>query len=146
MENPRILLADDQREMIQAVAGLLEGAFKIVATVENGEQLISADAHYQPEVIVLDISMPVLNGIEAAFRLKKSGSKAKMIFLTVHDDRDFVDAAFSAGALGYVLKERMASDLIPAIRETLRDHAFVSPTVETRAVGRPPELLPNFES
>ena len=73
--------------------------------VEKGEQLIRADARHQPDVIVLDISMSVLNGIEAALRLKESGSKAKIIFLTVHEDRDLIEAAFFARGLGYVLKQ-----------------------------------------
>lgn len=135
MENQRILLADDQQEMIEAVTGLLQGTFRIVAAVEDGEQLIRADARYHPDVIVVDISMPVLNGIEAALRLKESGSKAKVIFLTIHDDRDFVEAAFSAGALGYVLKQRLAIDLVPAINEILRNHVFVSPTLGTRTLS-----------
>jgi len=145
MENPRILLADDQWQMIKAVTALLQGTFEIVAAVENGEQLIAADARHQPDIIVLDISMPVLNGIEAALRLKGSGSKAKVIFLTVHEDPDFVEAAFSAGALGYVLKQRLATDLVPAIREILQNHVFVSPSVAIRAVSSSPHLLLQLE-
>jgi DNA-binding NarL/FixJ family response regulator len=139
MEYPRILLADDQQKIIEAVVQLLRGRYDIIGAVENGEQLVEAEARLDPDLIVLDISMPVLNGIEAAFRLKESASMAKLIFLTVHEDRDFVEAAFSAGALGYVLKHRLATDLLPAIREVLRNRVFVSPTVEiepTVAIGR----------
>jgi DNA-binding NarL/FixJ family response regulator len=78
---------------------------------------------------VLDISMPVLNGIEAACRLKESGSRAKVVFLTVHEDPVLVEAALSAGARGYVLKQRLATDLIPSIRQVLDDFIFVSAPV-----------------
>ena len=124
---PRILLADDHPEMLKKVAQLLEGDFEVVAAVENGERLIEAAINLDPDLIVLDISMPVLNGIEAACRLKESASRAKVIFLTMHEDPGFVTAAFSAGALAYVLKARLVTDLIPAIREVLQGHVFASP-------------------
>jgi DNA-binding NarL/FixJ family response regulator len=123
----RILLADDHPEMLEKVAQLLEDDFEVVAAVENGERLIETAINLDPDLIVLDISMPVLNGIEAACRLKESASRAKVIFLTMHEDPDFVTAAFSAGALGYVLKARLVTDLIPAIREVLQGHVFASP-------------------
>jgi DNA-binding NarL/FixJ family response regulator len=126
---PRIVLADDHPEMLEKVAQLLEGDFEVVAAVENGERLIEAALNLDPDLIVLDISMPVLNGIEAACRLKESASRAKVIFLTVHEDPEFVAAAVSAGAVGYVLKPRVVTDLIPAIREALQGHLFASPQV-----------------
>jgi DNA-binding NarL/FixJ family response regulator len=124
---PRVLLADDYPKMLEQVAQLLEGKSEIVGTVENGEQLIEAAFNLDPDLIVLDISMPVLNGIEAAHQLKNSGSRAKVIFLTMHEDDAFVTAAVLAGALGYVLKRRISIDLIPAIREVLQGHVFTSP-------------------
>jgi DNA-binding NarL/FixJ family response regulator len=127
MQCPRLLLADDHPELLEQVAQLLRGEGEIVATVENGEQVIKAAHHLDPDLIVLDISMPVLNGIEAAHHLKSIGSRAKVIFLTMHEDDAFVSAAFVAGALGYVLKHRVAIDLIPAVREVLQGHAFASP-------------------
>jgi DNA-binding NarL/FixJ family response regulator len=126
---PRILLADDHPEIIEKVIRLLDPDFEVVAAVENGEQVIEAAINLDPDLIVLDISMPVLNGIEAACHLKESASRAKMIFLTVHEDRGFVNAAVSAGAAGYVLKTRLVLDLIPAIREVLQGHEFASPPV-----------------
>jgi DNA-binding NarL/FixJ family response regulator len=120
----RILLADDQPEMLEAVRRLLEDEFDIVAAVENGEDAIKAVESLNPDILVLDISMPVLNGLEAASRLQSSASGAKVIFLTVHEDIDFVEAAFLAGALGYVLKGRLTIELIPAIREALQGHVF----------------------
>jgi len=130
MNYPRILLADDQQGMIEAVTQLLKGNFKIIGAVKNGEQLIEAETRLDPDLIVLDISMPVMNGIQAALRLRESASRAKLIFLTVHEDPDFVEAAFAAGARGYVLKHCMANDLLPAIRTVLQDQIFVSPTLE----------------
>jgi DNA-binding NarL/FixJ family response regulator len=126
---PRILLADDHYEMREKVAQLLEGGFEIQAAVENGRQLIEAALSLDPDLIVMDISMPVLNGIAAACYLKESASRAKVIFLTVYEDPAFVVAAISAGAQGYVLKNRIFVDLIPAIRKVLRGHVFSSQPV-----------------
>jgi DNA-binding NarL/FixJ family response regulator len=123
------LLADDQREILETVARLLEDEFDIVATVANGVRAIEAAVRLAPDLIVLDISMPVLNGMEAAFQLKELGSRAKVVFLTVHEDPVLIEAALSVGARGYVLKQRLATDLIPAIRQVLDDLIFVSASV-----------------
>ena len=125
---PRILLADDRHEMLREISELLESEFEIVAALQTGG-LIEAALHLDPDLIVLDISMPIVNGITAACHLRKSASRAKVIFLTVHEDPAFVAAAVSAGALGYVLKYRVSIDLIPAVREVLQGHAFASPSV-----------------
>jgi DNA-binding NarL/FixJ family response regulator len=125
----RILLADDQQEMLEAVARLLEDEFDVIAAVTTGERVIEAALRLAPDLLVLDISMPVLNGIEAAACLKESGSRAKVIFLTVNADPDIVEMALSIGALGYVLKPHLAADLIPAIRQVLQDRVFVSPAM-----------------
>jgi len=120
------LLADDQREILETVERLLEDEFDVIAAVSNGLRAIEAAGRLAPDLIVLDISMPVLNGIEAASQLKESGSRAKVIFLTVHEDPVLVEAALSFGVRGYVLKQRLATDLIPAIRQVLDDLIFVS--------------------
>lgn len=104
----------------------LEREFEILGAVENGHALLEAAARLKPDVCLLDISMPVLNGIETATRLKQSGSTAKVVFLTIHEDPDFVQAALEAGALGYVVKRRMMSDLRPALKEALAGRIFVS--------------------
>jgi DNA-binding NarL/FixJ family response regulator len=127
MEFPRVLLADDHPKMLEQIAQLLACESEIVGAVENGEQLIAAALILDPDVIVLDISMPVLNGIEAARHLQNSRSRAKVIFLTMLEDEAFVAAAVLVGALGYVLKHRISIDLIPAIRKVLQDQVFVSP-------------------
>jgi DNA-binding NarL/FixJ family response regulator len=109
------------------VAGLLEPAFEIIASVSNGRSLIDKALQLEPDVIVTDISMPILNGIEAALQLKNLGCASRIVFLSVHSSSDFVRACLSVGALGYVVKPRMATDLDHAIRETLAGRVFVSP-------------------
>jgi DNA-binding NarL/FixJ family response regulator len=128
---PRGLLADDHFEMLEQVTRLLEGVIEIVETVENGQKLVEAALEMDPDLIVLDISMPVLNGIEAARYLKNSGSQAKLIFLTMYEDHDFLVATRLAGALGYVLKHRISTDLIPAVRDVLQGREFASPPLYT---------------
>src|SRR5262249_61999449 len=92
----------------------------------DGEQLVSASMKLAPDVVIVDISMPVLNGIEAAEKLSRMGITAKVIFLTVHADADFVRACLEAGAAGYVVKSHVAVDLVPAIRQALAGKIFVS--------------------
>jgi DNA-binding NarL/FixJ family response regulator len=126
MESPRVLLADDLPEMLERVTLLLRDCFQIVASVQNGEDAIKAATTLNPDLLVLDIQMPFRNGIQVASHLRDSGCKAKVVFLTVYEDLDYVEAAWSAGALGYVLKSRIATDLLPAIQEVLEGRRFVS--------------------
>ena len=128
MGRARILLADDHKEMRDRVVRLLEAEFDVMGAVEDGGALLEAASKIKPDVCVIDISMPVLSGIEAAAQLKKNGSTAKVIFLTVHDDPDFVQAALETGALGYVVKSRMASDLRAAIKGAMAGRLFISPS------------------
>ncbi len=125
----RVLLADDHAEILTRTRNALAGEFEIVGSVANGVDLIKAAAQFDPDVVVLDITMPGLDGIEAARRLKDSGCRAKLVFLTVHEDPDYVRAALQAGGAAYVIKARLASDLITAIHEALAEHRFVSPTL-----------------
>jgi DNA-binding NarL/FixJ family response regulator len=124
----RILLADDHKEMRDRVVRMLESEFDVLGAVEDGGALLEAALKIKPDVCVIDISMPILSGIEAAARLRESGSTAKVIFLTVHDDADFVQAALETGALGYVVKSRMASDLCAAIKRAIAGRLFISPS------------------
>jgi DNA-binding NarL/FixJ family response regulator len=126
---PRVFLADDQEQMRRTVAQVLEGEFQIVGTAENGAGVLDLTPDLSPDVLVLDISMPVVTGIEAALRLRQAGSTIKVIFLTVHDDLDFVEAAMAVGALGYVLKQSLATDLVPAIWKVLEGSIFISPSL-----------------
>ncbi len=123
----RVLLADDHRGLLELIQGLLEPSFDVVGAVGDGESLIEAAGKLQPDVIVTDISMPKLNGIEAANRLRESGSPSKVVFLTVHADPDFVQAALKAGAVAYVSKFRIRTDFLVAIKEALEGRIFVSP-------------------
>lgn len=122
----RVLLADDLPEMLERATQLLRNDFDIVARAQNGQEALDGAVSLNPDLLVLDISMPILNGIEVASRLRESGCQAKVIFLTVHEDRDYVEAAFSVGALGYVLKSHIALDLISAVREVQQGHRFIS--------------------
>lgn len=122
-----VLLADDHPGFPHLVEGMLEPAFEIIGSVINGRSLIDTAMKLHPDVIVTDISMPILNGIEAAVQLKKSGCASKIVFLSAHSDPDFVRACLSTGALGYVIKPRMATELVHAIQEALAGRVFVSP-------------------
>lgn len=123
----RVLLADDSPSMLQAARRILEPEFEVVGTVDDGQAVLEATKSLNPDVLVLDISMGVMSGLEAARLLRRIGSTAKIVFLTVHNDQDFVEEAFSAGAVGYVIKPRLGTDLLVAVREALIGHRFVSP-------------------
>jgi len=123
----RVLLADDHQAMLARVRRELGEEFEIVATVTDGRAAVEAALLYDPDVLVTDISMPVMDGLQVASTLKGYHRRAKIVFLTIHEDADFFDAAFSAGASGYVTKARLSSDLILAIRQVLRGHKFLSP-------------------
>ena len=132
MKRVRILLADDHREMLESVVHLLQSEFEVVGAVNDGQTLLEAASKLRPDVVVLDISMPVMNGLEAVDRLKEAGSKAKVVFLTVHEDPDFVHESLAKGALCYVVKPRLTSDLVPAIKEALANRSFLSPLPQRR--------------
>jgi len=129
MPMPRILIADDQEEMVRTIAMTLANECDIIGTAKDGKRAIELVTLLLPDIAVLDISMPVENGIEAAWHLKRLHSPTRIIFVTVHTDPDFVEAARSAGALGYVWKESMASDLAPAVRAVLQGKRFTSPSI-----------------
>jgi DNA-binding NarL/FixJ family response regulator len=128
---PRILLADDHPNICKSVAALLEPDFEVVGIVANGRDVLSEARRLQPDVVILDISMPLMGGIEAAKQLRASGSSAKVMFLTVHDEAEFVRAGLASGAVGYVIKHRLTSDLIPAVREILAGNRFISPALRS---------------
>jgi DNA-binding NarL/FixJ family response regulator len=122
----RVVLADDHCEVIAKIRGILGDEFEIIEAAENGRQAVTAVLALDPDVFVTDISMPLLNGLQAARSIQKTNSRVKIIFLTIHEDRDFIAAAFSAGATGYVTKRRLSTDLVLAIQEALKGRAFVS--------------------
>lgn len=115
------------------VESLLKPTCEVVGSVSDGQSLFDAATHLNPDVIVTDISMPALSGIEASKQLCESGCAARIIFLTVHSDSDFVQACLATGAVGYVLKPRIMSDLIFAIQEALAGRIFISPPLSAQA-------------
>jgi DNA-binding NarL/FixJ family response regulator len=122
----RILLADDHLDSLDTVERHLKPEFEVVGKVRDGQLLLKEAIRLKPDVIVSDIAMPLLNGIEAADQLKESDCRSRIVFLTVHTDSDFVRRCLSAGAFGYVVKSRIATELLPAVREALAGNIFVS--------------------
>ncbi len=129
MSKPRVLLADDHKILIEGLRGLLEPEFELVDTVEDGRELLAAVEKYQPDVIVADISMPLLNGVEAARHILRDNPRAKIIFLTMHSDVAYAAEAFRLGASGYLLKRSAAGELVTAIREVLKGGVYVTPPI-----------------
>ena len=130
MNRVRVLLADDHKAMLYHVARMLEPEFEGVGTVTDGQALLEAAARLAPDVLVLDISMPSLSGLQVARELKKTGRPAKIVFLTVHVESDFVRESFASGGSAYVTKPRLATDLVFAIQEVvLARRSFVSPSL-----------------
>jgi DNA-binding NarL/FixJ family response regulator len=122
----RVVLADDHPEMIEKVRRTLGEEFEIIDAVADGNQAIKAVLTLDPDVLVTDISMPIRDGLSASKLIQSNNCRAKIIFLTIHDDPDFVTAAISAGASGYVTKARLTADLAIAIRAALEGHTFIS--------------------
>ena len=125
----RVLLADDQPNVLETACSLLSDEFEIVAAVGNGQEAVDAVQRFVPDILVLDITMPILNGFEVARRLATAGSTTRIVMLTVYEDNAFVSAAFSAGARGYVPKRTMSVDLIPAIRAAAEGRTFISSAI-----------------
>jgi DNA-binding NarL/FixJ family response regulator len=128
-ERPHVLLADDHPALLALTADALASEYLVVGSVGDGNELLAEAERLYPDVIVLDITMPRLDGIEAARQLRRSHRPARLVFLTFHEDPDYARAALDAGELGYVVKARLASDLLPAIRAALADQSFISPTL-----------------
>jgi DNA-binding NarL/FixJ family response regulator len=128
VSRPRILLADDHRALRERVTSLLEASYEIVGAVGDGEELVKQAIRLQPDVIVLDITMPLMDGIEVARELRQRGATMKLVFLTIHQEEEFVTACLGEGGQGYVLKAHMKSHLIPAIEAALMGGTFVSST------------------
>jgi DNA-binding NarL/FixJ family response regulator len=126
MIGKRVLLVDDLTPVLHAVAKVVEGSFDIVGMVSDGQAAVDATLALEPDIVVLDISMPGMSGIDAARELRTRGSTAKIVFLTVHEDTDILATCFAAGGLGYVVKVLMETDLIPAMNDALAGRKFVS--------------------
>jgi DNA-binding NarL/FixJ family response regulator len=126
---PRLLLAEDHIGMRERVVQMVESSFDVVGVVGDGCAFLEAASRMKPDVCVIDISLPGLSGIEAASQLRELGSTARLVFLTMHEDPDYLRAALGVGAAAYVVKSRMASDLCLAIKEAMAGRLFVSPSV-----------------
>lgn len=126
----RVILVDDHPAILRQTLQLLPERFEVVETSEDGMGVEAAMRELDPDVIVLDITLPVISGVEVARRLRAAGCRARIIFLTVHADSDYAREALHVGALGYVIKPRLASDLVPALEAVLDGKRFVSPCPE----------------
>ena len=125
----RVLVADDHRAMLETLVRLLSHDFEVVAAVPDGLSAVTQAEDLEPDLLVLDIAMPGLNGIAAAAQLKQRGSTAKVVFVTNMRDREFMQESLALGQVGFVVKDRLVADLLPAIRDVLAGKTFVSPSV-----------------
>ena len=151
MARPRVLLGDDHAMFSEGLRRILEPQFEIVGTAENGLDLLAAAERLQPAVVVVDISVPLLNGIGVARRLKKVANPPKIILLTMHADPTLATEGFKAGVSAYVLKSSPASEVVTAIQEALRGRIYISPAVAgdilgelTRSHDQPVKLAPEL--
>jgi DNA-binding NarL/FixJ family response regulator len=135
MKRARIILADDHELLTDAIKNMLEPEYEVVATFVNGESLVKFAPELEPDVIILDVSMPMMNGLTACTELKKLLPKVRIIFLTMNQDLDTAAEAFKGGASGIVLKTSAASELMTAIREVLFGGYFATPSLTEGMVG-----------
>lgn len=129
MARPRVLLADDHRMVSEGLQSLLADEFELVGMVEDGRAMVAAAQKLHPDVIVSDITMPHLNGIDAMARLKKDNPDIKVVFLSMHQNAAYARRALQAGALGFVLKHSAPAELVMAIRAALKGKTFISPAL-----------------
>ncbi len=144
MSRHRVLIADDHRIFAEGLRGLLEPEFEVVGLVADGKELVDAAAAHRPDVVVADVTMPLLNGIEAAARLRELGVTARVVVLTQHRDVAYARRAMEAGAVGYVLKNAAASELVAAVREAVQGRTYVTPLIagellQSYREGGPPD-------
>ena len=135
MPRARIILADDHNLLLDAFRLILEPHFEVVATFADGKALLEGAPALNPDVIVTDIGMPVMNGLNACQRIKQILPKVKLIFLTVNDDPALVAEAFRSGASGYLVKNVAASELVHAIREVLLGRSYLTPLITKDMIG-----------
>ncbi len=146
MTKPRVLLADDHTLVLDGYRKLLEDQCDVVGSAEDGRTLLAMAHQLQPDIVTLDISMPQLNGIDAARKLQKDLPHTKIIFVTMHTDQAYVSEAFKAGASGYLLKRSAGSELVQAIQSVMNGHHYVTPLiakdlVQSMVTGHKPPVL-----
>lgn len=123
------MLADDNETILAHVRTVLGEEFDVIGSVGNGRDVIAEVRRLDPDVLLIDISMPIIDGLQAVSRLG-SNLRTKVVFLTVHEDKDFVSAAFAVGASGYVTKSDVTTELVPAIREVLDGNRYISKSID----------------
>jgi DNA-binding NarL/FixJ family response regulator len=128
VKRPSVLIADDHQMLLDALKKILEPRYEVVGTVRDGRALLEAAVDLQPEIIVLDVAMPQLNGLDAARQIKQTMPKAKLIFMTMNEEPDLVGEAFRAGASGFLLKRAAAFELTDAIEKVLKGGSYVTPS------------------
>jgi DNA-binding NarL/FixJ family response regulator len=136
MVRPRLVLADDHPSFLEAASAHLSTQFEVVVTAADGAALVLEALRVRPDAIVTDITMPVMSGIDALHELRKFALSAKVVFLTIHSEEQFVQACFAEGALGYVVKSHMKTDLIPALKAALNGKSYISPSLTVRSSRR----------
>jgi DNA-binding NarL/FixJ family response regulator len=144
MSRHRVLIADDHRIFAEGLRALLEPEFEVVGLVGDGRELVEAAAAHRPDVVVADVTMPSLNGIDAAARLREQGVTARVVVLTQHRDVAYARRAMAAGAVGYVLKNAASSELVAAVREAAQGRTYVTPLIagellQSYREGGPPD-------
>ena len=139
MKRTRVLLADDHPLTLQGLRAFLEPHLESVGTVTDGRALVEAALRLKPDLIILDITMPLLNGIDAAVQIKKSLPEVKLLFVTMHVNPAYVEAALNAGATGYVLKSAAREELLDAIRSVLSGRIYVTPALSGESLERFPD-------
>ncbi|HUS05078.1 MAG TPA: response regulator transcription factor [Bryobacteraceae bacterium] len=135
LQRPRVLLADDHTLVAEGISRLLEDEFELIGIADNGRHVLETAKRLAPEVVILDISMPQMNGIEAARQLRTLLPETKIVFLTMHSDRVYVSEALRAGAMGYLLKKSAATELVHAIRTVLAGEVYLTPLLGGVAVA-----------
>jgi DNA-binding NarL/FixJ family response regulator len=144
MSRVRIVIADDHRLVAEGLRSLLEPAFELVEIVEDGRELVGAAQRLQPDVIIADVTMPLLNGLDAVEQLRHLGCQAKVVFLTMHKDPLYAARALRAGASGFVLKHSASAELLTAIQEALAGRTYVTPAIAER-LDRLPDPSPDSD-
>jgi len=139
MKKLRLIMADDHTLVLAGFRKLLEAEFDIMDVAEDGRSLVRAAEQLKPDVILLDISMPMLNGIDAARQIRARAPNSKLIFVTMHSNPDYVREAMRAGASGYLLKRSAASELVPAIRAVFAGHDYITPLIDRELVRPLPD-------
>jgi DNA-binding NarL/FixJ family response regulator len=129
MARPRILLGDDHGLIIEGLRSILTKEFDVVGVASNGRELVAETERLKPDAVLIDVSMPVLNGMEAARQIKNVTPNVKLLFVTQKADREYVQAAFRIGASGYILKQSAVGELVPALREILSGHYYIAPAL-----------------